>query len=60
MKFRIKIYSAEGNELEIENKIIGDILFVSEQAIELFINAIGSSLPPNFKYKVFYEKGAEK
>lgn len=58
MKFRVTILDAEGNELEIENKVIGDILFESEQAFEFFINAIRSSLPSNFEYKVIPEKSA--
>jgi hypothetical protein len=60
MKFKLKIYDKEGKELEIENQVIGDILFESEQAINFFINAIKNSLPANFKYKVIPEKEANK
>jgi hypothetical protein len=56
MKFRVIIFDAEGKELEIENKIIGDILFESEEAFEFFINAIKSSLPSNLEYKITPEK----
>lgn len=60
MKFRVIIIDAEGKELEIENKIIGDILFESEEAFEFFINAIKSSLPSNFEYKIIPEKDTNK
>lgn len=52
MKFKVKLFDAEGKELEIENKIIGDLVFESKQAFDFFINAIRECLPPNFQYKV--------
>jgi methyl coenzyme M reductase beta subunit len=60
MKFKVKIYDKEGKELEIENKVIGHIVFESEEAIDFFINAIKSSLPVNFEYIVIPEKEANK
>ncbi|MBV7505283.1 hypothetical protein KW850_08455 [Bacillus sp. sid0103] len=59
MIFRVRIFDQKGQELEIENKVIGGILFESEEAIEFFINAIRSSLPPNFLYKVIPENQAD-
>ncbi|MGG1678533.1 hypothetical protein ACIFOT_22785 [Neobacillus sp. NRS-1170] len=59
MIFRVKIFDQKGKELEIENKIISGILFESEEAIEFFLNAIRSSLPPNFQYKVIFENQAD-
>lgn len=56
MKFKMKIFDKEEQELEIENKVIGHMVFESEQAIDFFINAIKGSLPANFKYKVIREK----
>ena len=56
MKFKLKILDFEGYELEIENKVIGNIIFESEEAIELFIHCIRTSLPLNFQYKVIREK----
>ena len=56
MKFKVKLFDAEGQELEIANKIISDLLFDSEQALAFFINAIRTCLPPNFQYEVISEK----
>jgi hypothetical protein len=60
MKFKVKLFDAKGQELEIENNVIGDILFECEQAFDFFINAIKSSLPSNFQYKVIPEKEVHK
>lgn len=60
MKFKIEIFDKEGQKLEIENKVIGHVVFESEQAIDFFINAIKSSLPTNFEYKVIREKEVNK
>lgn len=60
MKFKVKIFNKEGQELEIENKIIGPIIFESEQAIDFFINAIKNSLPLNFQYKVLPVREVKK
>jgi hypothetical protein len=37
MIFRVRIFDQKGQELEIENKVIGGILFESEEAIEFFL-----------------------
>jgi hypothetical protein len=55
MKFKVKVFDVERKELEIENQVIGNILFESEKVVELFINAIKSSLPSNFRYKIIPE-----
>jgi hypothetical protein len=60
MKFRVKIFDHKGKELEIENKVIGDIKFESERAIEFFIQAIRNSLPPNFLFIVIPENQADE
>jgi hypothetical protein len=60
MKFKVKMFNKEGKELKTENKIIGHIIFESEQAIDFFINAIKNSLPLNFQYKVIPVKGVNK
>ncbi|MGG3641455.1 hypothetical protein ABES38_08755 [Bacillus gobiensis] len=52
MKFKVKVFDKEGQELEIANKVIEDLVFESEQAIECFINSIKGSLPIGFKYNV--------
>lgn len=56
IELRLIILDCDGKELEIENKIIGDIIFESEEAIEFFIHCIKNSLPLNFQYKVIAEK----
>jgi hypothetical protein len=33
MKFRLKISDSKGKELDIENKVIGDLLFESQEAV---------------------------
>lgn len=45
-----------GKELEIENQVIGSILFESKEAEEYFIHCIKTSLTLNFQYKVVHEK----
>ncbi|MBP2079953.1 hypothetical protein J2Z64_004262 [Oceanobacillus polygoni] len=32
MMFKVKLFDAKGKELEIENKIIGELVFESKQA----------------------------
>lgn len=60
MKFRVKIFDYKGKELEIENKVIGDIKFESESSIEFFIQAIRKSLPQNFQFIVIPENQADE
>lgn len=60
MRLKIKVFDTEGKELEIENQIIGDILFESEEAIEFFIHCIRTCLPLNFQYKIIPEKEVAK
>lgn len=59
MKCKIKLFNAEGHELDIENKVISDITFESEQAINKFINAIRELLPHDFHYNVIPQKENE-
>lgn len=56
MMFKVKLFDAKGRELEIENKIIGELVFESKQAFDHFINAIRECLPPDFQYKVISKK----
>lgn len=56
LKYKIKLFDAEGHELNIENKVIRDITFESEQAINKFINAIRGLLPSGFHYHVIPQK----
>lgn len=56
MKLSIKIFDLDGKELEIENKVLSDIVFESEETIEFFIHCIKTSLPLNFQYKIIPEK----
>lgn len=55
MKFKVKIFDKEGQDLEVENEILSHITFESEEAIVFFINAIKNSLPLNFQYKIISE-----
>ncbi|WP_191090767.1 hypothetical protein [Niallia endozanthoxylica] len=55
MKIKVKIFDKEGQDLEVENEILGHITFESEEAIDFFINAIRNSLPLNFQYKIISE-----
>ncbi|WP_019156655.1 hypothetical protein [Robertmurraya massiliosenegalensis] len=55
MGLRIIILDSNGKELEIENKVIEDIIFESEEEIEF-----KNSLPLNFQYKVIGEKRVNK
>jgi len=52
MGLRLILLDSYGNELDIENKVIENIIFDSEKAIEFFIHCIKTSLPVNFQYKV--------
>lgn len=56
MRFKVKLFDDKGQELEIENITIDDILFESEEAVSFFINAIKKSLPLNFQYIMIPEK----
>jgi hypothetical protein len=60
MKFKVELYDEDGEKLEIENQVIGHILFESEEAIEFFIHSIRICLPSNFQYKVVPEEKSEK
>lgn len=52
MKFEIRVFDKEGNELKLENKIFCGLPFESEKAIQKFIKAIKSELPSGFYYKI--------
>jgi len=44
MGLRVILLDSYGKELEIENKVIGEIIFDSEKEIEFFIYCIKTSL----------------
>jgi hypothetical protein len=55
MKFIVKAYGIDGQEIEFENTVIGEekeISFESEKAAEAFIEGIKISLPSIFQYRI--------
>lgn len=56
----LKILESDGNELEIENKVLKDITFESETTAEAFIEAIKVILPQSFNYKIVTVKEDEQ
>ncbi|MBT2728822.1 hypothetical protein J7E63_18045 [Bacillus sp. ISL-75] len=54
MKFMVKAFDRDGQEIEFKNTIIGEkeVIFENEKAAEAFIEGIKNSLPSTFHYKV--------
>ncbi|PEJ27235.1 hypothetical protein CN689_24300 [Peribacillus butanolivorans] len=55
MKYIVKAYDIDGQEMEFGNAVIGEeeeVSFETEKAAESFIKGIKFSLPNTFQYKI--------
>jgi hypothetical protein len=54
MKFIVKAFDQDGQEIEFKHTIIGEteVIFENKKAAEAFIEGIRFSLPSTFHYKV--------
>jgi hypothetical protein len=54
MKFLVKAFNQDGQEVQFKKTIIGEkeVIFENEKAAEAFIEGIKNSLPSTFHYRV--------
>lgn len=61
MKFIVKAFDRDGQEIEFKNTIIGEkeVTFENEKAAEAFIEDISNSLPSTFHYRVISKEAGQ-
>ncbi|MBT2740695.1 hypothetical protein [Bacillus sp. ISL-77] len=62
MKFIVKAFDRDGQEIEFKNTFIGEetgVTFENEKAAEAFIKGIRNSLPSTYQYRII-PKAAEQ
>lgn len=54
MKFIVRVFDQDGQEIEFKNTIIGEteVIFENEKAAEAFIEGIRNSFPSTYHYKI--------
>jgi hypothetical protein len=54
MKFLVKVFDQDGQEVQLNKTIIGEkeVIFENEKAAEAFIEGIKKSLPSTFHFRV--------
>ncbi|OHX41343.1 hypothetical protein BBV17_28515 [Cytobacillus oceanisediminis] len=63
MKFIVKAFSSDGQEMEFENTAIGEekeISFENVKAAEAFIEGIKISLPNTWQYRIIPKEDEQK
>jgi hypothetical protein len=63
MKYIVKAFDCDGQEIEFESPVIGEekeVTFENEKAAQAFIEGMRISLPPTFQYRIIPKEDVQK